>query len=226
MNLQFSFLGYAIIAGLYVITALLALALWRSLRRYRWLKAPLAVLLTVLVSTVLVLPWAEEIRLAQRFEALCETAGVHVTRQVEVDGYYDDIMRSGYLLINEKGYSVMEHRSLTKGKIEHVRKDGNEWTITQLEQPTARYHHRYSNRRPWVSVEWKLVKSEQQILDTETGIIIARNTRFKRADNTVETQWSRFLGRGADTCYGPPGNPAKQKRIGQLSSYVFLPKIY
>lgn len=180
--------------------------------------------LAVVVPIVLVLPWAEELWIAWNFAKLCEGAGVHVTRKVEVAGFYDATMRTGYELIDRYGYQFMEHPSRGDGKIEHIEKTGNDWKVTKLDQPEARFHYRFSDPRQEVLIKWKIEKIEKQILDSKTDEIIATDTRFNRWPNTIEWQWVRFFGLGLTFCYGPVDEPEKQIRTGLLHNYVFVPK--
>jgi len=234
MTLQFSIIGYAVIALFYFACAGLLLTLWFDRGRFRWVRP----MLVVVVPIVLVLPWAEEVWIAWNFANLCEGAGVHVKQKIEVDGFFNatttgparpEIITDPQRIASyeSKGFRFVERKAGygPDAKVSHVEKNGDgQWHVTILEVPQARYYYRYSSPRPEVPVMWKIEKIEQQVVDSETGEIIATDKVFMRFPDTIEWQWVRFFGTGMLICRGPLDEPEKQKRIGQLFEYVFVPK--
>ena len=139
MALQISPFGVAIALVLYALAFFLLRPLFRVmgsepvLRHVRWTAVPL----------VLVLPWADEIWIASRFAELCKDAGVHITRTVEVDGFYDQTGRTGYEYLNRFPFRFMEQPPIEvlakkKGVVEHIEKIGNDRALTMQARPTAR----------------------------------------------------------------------------------------
>ena len=97
MNYQIGVVGTGIIlAYSVVILLIITWPLLKLLRKFRWKWIVVAPLTVVLLTA----PWAEEYWIASHFEQACQDAGVHVYKQVEVDGFYDGTMGSGYELIN------------------------------------------------------------------------------------------------------------------------------
>jgi len=77
------------------------------------------------------LPWAEETWIAWHFNETCKEAGVKVYRQVEVDGFYDGTMGTGYSFIEDYGFRFMEEKT-SDGKIAHTEKPEGQWKTTIL----------------------------------------------------------------------------------------------
>ena len=215
MTLQFSIIGYAVIAFFYIISAAFLLALWVRRDRYRWVKT----VLVVVVPIVLVLPWAEELWIAWNFAKLCEGAGVHVMRKVEVDGYFNATTTGPARpeLITDprriasyegKGYRFVERKADygADAKVSHVEKDADgQWAVTILDSPQARYHYQLLRQDSLVS--HKLTIIERAVTDTEDGSIIGRSVIYKRYPNIIEWQWIRFFGTGMSMCPDPEKGP-------------------
>ena len=234
MNLQFSIIGYIVIAVFYVISSAILFLVWVRFERKRWVKP----LLAVVVPIVAALPWAEEVWVAWNFAKSCDSAGVHVTRKAEVDGYYDDTgggpSKVG-VIENPQAIDVYESAGFRfrefkvgygkRDKVSHVEKDvEGQWRVTILNSPEARYHYRFSNPTREVPVTWKLEKVERQIFDSHSSEVIAKDLVFKRFPNVIEWQWIRFFGTGMKICRGPLDEPEKQKRYGSLYEYALIPR--
>lgn len=200
MNYQMTVIGVAIIL---VYSALvLIFIVWPMtgvLQKLRWKWALLGPVALVLLAA----PWAEEYWIARNFHEACQDAGVHVYKKVEVDGFYDDTMASGYELINRYGYQFMEHKA-SDGQIKHIEKADGQWKITNLDRPTARYYYKYAYQptlyRTEERVGWKLEKLEMQVVDSETGEVIARETDYKRTINIAEGSWRLYWGLAKTFC--------------------------
>ncbi len=66
-------------------------------------------------------PIAEEFYIAWNFDRLCKKdAGIFVYKTVQVDGFYDGTMRSGYVNTGPDGYRFMEHASEDRKGFERV----------------------------------------------------------------------------------------------------------
>lgn len=213
MTLQFSIIGYAIIAFFYIISAAFLLALWVRRERYRWVKPVLA----VLVPIVLVLPWAEEVWIAWNFGKFCDGAGVHVTRKVEVNGYYNDTVTGPSeegRIANEQAiqayersqFNFLERKATRPGKISHVEKMGDgQWVVTILDRSTARYHYKLARHDSQVS--HKITTIERVVIDSEDNSTLGRSVIYKRYPNIIEWQWVRFFGTGMTMCPDPEKGP-------------------
>lgn len=201
--------------------ALVLSSLLKNLRWRWWVLAPPALLL-------MALPWAEEAWIAWHFKEACKDAGVKVYKQVEVEGFYDSIMQSGYELVRDKGYRFMEHPSDNGKTVDQIKFVQGEWQKTPLDHPQARYQYKYSYQttphRYEEPIGWKLEKLEYQVIDRETGEVLGRDTRITRLPNYMELLWLRFFGPANLGCSGPLNQPERQKRAGLIYEYVLIPK--
>ena len=221
MNYQIGVVGTGIIlAYSAVILLIITWPLLRLLRKFRW-KWVVVMPLTVML---LAAPWAEEYWIARNFALACEDAGVHVYKQVAVDGFYDGTMGSGYELINQYGYQFMEHKG-NEGKTEHIEKVNGQWKVTHLDHPTARYHYKYAYQpSPYKTEErigWKLEKLGMIIVDSETGEVIGRDTKYRRTINIAEGSWRLFWGLAKTTCEGTAPKLPDLRHL--LYRYVLIP---
>ena len=211
--------GIIIMAIFYLIATVPIIFLWKKIRhlRYRWR------LFVPLILFIMVLPIADELWISYNFYEVCKDAGVHVTRKIEVEGYYDETMRSGYEIIKNNGYQFMEHPSTKKGKIGHVTRINGEWKEDVLNEPIARYHYKYADPRQWVPIGFQLYMHEMQIIDSETGEIVSRETSFSRYPSLVEGLWIRFFGSGQKICNRPLDDKEKKTLTGTLTYHTFIP---
>jgi len=202
MSPQINFIWVAIVAVLYFVAWRLLAGLAKELgpRRWRWyVIAPIA-------TVVLAAPWVDELWIAWRFGELCKDAGVHVLRKVEVDGFYDDYIRSGYDWVDRKEYRFMEHKSLDGKKVEHVEKTGDgKWRVTISDTPSARYH--FKKTRDDVDVGYQLSAIEYAVIDSRNGETIGRRVIYKRYPGWINGLWTRFLGSGMTMCPDPERGP-------------------
>jgi hypothetical protein len=120
----------------------------------------------------------------------------------------------------------MEHPVREAGKIEHIVRNGAEWNVTILDRPAARYHYKYGYQpTPFAteeSVGWRVNRVEKQVVDSQTGEVIARDTRYHRYPSVLESVWIRFLGTGQIICEGAAPQPPKLRHL--LDHYVLIPK--
>lgn len=206
--------------GIWVI-ALVFSRIFASFRKRWWILGPPTL-------AMIALPWGEEIWIASRFKEACSDAGVKVYRQVEVDGFYDSTMRSGYSLIREKGFAFMEHPSNKKGKVDHIEIEHGEWVTKTIDQPSARYHfkHFYQPKpfQNWVSIGWRIDKIQYEVIDTETDEVLGVDVRIKRYPSFAESLWLRFFDPRGVGCSGPLDTSKKHSRTGILYDHVIIPK--
>lgn len=200
MTPQITPFGLVLISPLYYLAGRLLVALWRRMQPSPWRWGLLA-----FIPFVVVLPFADELWITWNFERYCKEAGVKVVRKVEVEGFYDDTMPSGFELINRYGYRVMEHRASDGKTVERVEKNGEKWERTILEHAKARYHYRYANPRQWVPAGYQINRMERQVFDSVTGEVIGRQITFERYPGFIEGLWLRFLGSGQIMCPDPGG---------------------
>lgn len=219
--MQISLFGILIGTIYSLVVAGLLLLLWYPLRRWRITWVPFAV---VGLGSI-VAPWAEEYWVASRFEELCKDAGVHVYRKVEVEGFYDSTMRSGYELIQQKGYRFMEQPARKAGEIEHIERISSEWKVSLLDRPTARYHYKHAYQpTPYQTEEpvgWKLNRAEKQVVDSTSGEVIGRDVHYHRYPSALEGLWVRFFGTGQVICEGSAPRPPELRHL--LYHYVLIP---
>lgn len=178
--------------------------------------------LGVLALGLLVLPYADELWIAWRFSSLCEDAGVHVTRMVEVDGFLDDTSRSAAHVkeqlirdpqaieqFDRSGYRFKESM-LYNGKVWHLERVTGGLQLTILDHPTARYVYKFADPNHDVPVGLKTIRTEEIVVDSGTGEIIGRDTRYKRYPGWLEGLWIRFLGSGLTICPDPGKGPPRE----------------
>lgn len=196
-----------------VIIAAYSFAIWMVVRflsrqmkdfRWRWwLLAPPALLL-------MALPWAEEAWIAWHFKEACKDAGVTVYRQVEVEGFYDGTIGTGYSFIEDYGFRFMEEKA-SDGKIAHTERPEGQWKTTILEKPAARYHVIYAYQpRPHVyakPIGRKLEKMESLVIDSQTGEILGRDVVIKRWASIADALWAQFIGSTLRICPDPDAQP-------------------
>ena len=207
MSPQISIFGIAIIAIFYTVGAVILVTLNRLLRSNRWRRlviAPLAVL-------VVAAPWADELWIAWSFSELCKDAGVHVARNVEVDGYYDSTSEThrdppstqGIREYEKGGYRFYERKSRDKYVVrERVH---GEWRTSIHDRPTARYH--YKKVRDDADIGYQLEAIEYVVVDSQSGDVIGRNVIYKRYPGWVNTLWVRYFGSGMTMCPDPERGP-------------------
>lgn len=224
MSFDMSAVGITLTILLAGILAAGGFGLWVLLGRRHWLAWAIGAVVGGLASV----PLIEEVVIATRFERLCRDAGVHVVKTVEVKGFYDATMRSGYELIERGDYKFMEHRSKTLEKIERVERVAGGWKVTVLDRPTARYHYKHAYQptpyRTEEALGWKILKSETIVLDSITGETLGRDTRFVRSPSVADGLWIHFLDHGRSGCSGPLNDPTRQSRTGLLYKYVLIPE--
>jgi hypothetical protein len=102
-----SFLNWIPITIFYVIVAVVLWILWRLIKDDKNAKY----LILGLIPVMLILPWTEELWIAERFDRLCKKdAGIFIYKTVEVEGFYNgsgatlDLVRPG-------GYRFIESYS-------------------------------------------------------------------------------------------------------------------
>lgn len=215
MEIQFSIISYFFMMIFYAIALGILSVLWRLVEPGRVGR----VFMSSIAIFVIALPWIDEIWIAYHFHEACKDAGIHVSRQVDVDGFYYDAIRSGYSLINHYGYGFMEHKSRKAGKVDHITKTDGQWKKETIDKPTARYHLKYSYKHTPVNVQ--LTKFESVVLDSVTNEIIGRDTRYSRYPGWLNSLWMGSYGTGQTICKGPLGKELP-KRKGRLHRYVLI----
>lgn len=218
MNYQIGIVGAGIIA---VYSALVLLILvWplsKLLKRFSWRWMAIGPIAFVLLAA----PWAEEYWIAHNFELACKDAGVHVYKQVEVEGFvdatstssrsekvsavpkllYDDAQK--LMEWDKTGYRFKEYL-LADGRVWHVERQPDGVYYAVLDLPTARYLYKYAYQpTPYKTEErigWKLEKLGTIVVDSETGEIIARDTQYRRTINVAEGSWRLFWGLAQNNC--------------------------
>jgi hypothetical protein len=208
----YSFFGVLLILLVYALGGALLGALWFALRR--WERA--WILMLPLFALLLILPWAEELLIAWNFGQLCKKdAGIFVYHKVQVDGFYDSTMRSGYENIDRVGYRFMEQPSRDKAKIEHIEKSNDVWKVTILDRPTARYQYVWTDQDTPMS--HKVDRIERAVLDAELNQQLARDTKYRR-----RAPWFYVgLDRPVMLCSAPGADPLQ--RTGSVSTLALEP---
>lgn len=172
-------------------------------------------------------PWAEEAWIAWQFTEACKTAGVKVYRQVEVEGYAASInthyqrssISTGDLFrqnptqladFEKQGYRYHEDL-LSDGSVRHLERNEDRVVVTARDGPEARYYYRYAYQpSPWIIEEpigWKLEKIEMEVIDSQTGEILGRDTLIHRGAPVADALWAQFLGKTMTSCPDPNAKP-------------------
>lgn len=175
----------------------------------------------ILILVIVAILWGDEMWITWRFHQLCKDAGVHVYQKVEVEGFYNDVMPGGRELIEKYGYRFMEQKSNWEEQILHIEKhpDGF-WISDYIEQPTARYHYKYSANNEGMGLQ--LAKQEWVIVDSETGEILGRDTTFKRYPGWINGLWLRAtMGVYPTICMGSAPKPPELRHL--LYHYILIP---
>jgi hypothetical protein len=214
MNLQISPFGVIIASPFYLLAYLLLLRFWRKLR-----ASPMRWGILALTPIVLALPFADEFWIAWRFREACKDAGVHVYRQVTVEGFVDDTNRGSRhqvvvgLLPNfdpkslqdwdRRGYRFQENM-LDDGGVLRLERTEQGIVASVLDRPSARYRYKRGYDVTPYSLEesasYAIEKVEYQVVDSESGELLGRDTRFTRFPCWIERIWIRYLGSGGNSC--------------------------
>lgn len=198
--------GVVVIAIYSFLIMLIAILLSFLMPRLRWRW----VLLAPPAAALLSLPWVEEAWISSHFKEACKDAGVKVYRQVEVEGFYEGTIGTGYSFIEEYGFKFMEEKRVD-GRIAHTERLGGEWKTTILDRPSARYHVKYAYQPTPYGYEepigWKLRKTERQVVDSQTGEILGRHTSIKRVLPTHEALIAGLFGPPIVLCPSPDVQP-------------------
>jgi hypothetical protein len=202
------------------------------MRGWRWRLHVLALLSIVPPGVA----FAEEFWIAWNFHEHCKDAGVYIYRQVEVEGYVDDIHRSSRALSpvgkrnfdptslanwDRRGYRFSETVH-DDGSVTHLERTADGIVATALPHPTARYH--YIQPRAHQLIGHGLRTTEDQVVDSLTGEVIAREVVFSRGPNFAEAAWLQYFGPAGKSCSGPLDKPETHKRTGLLYESVLTPK--
>jgi hypothetical protein len=170
--------------------------------------------LGLLGLVLLAIPVGDDAYIQWNFNHLCRDAGMHYEKKIAVDGFYDSTGRSGYALIEQRGFRVIEHWDRISAKIERVERVGGDWRVTVLDRPTARYHYKASSQHVFVALQ--VAKYEAVILDTETDNVVGRRTIYTRYPGWLDSLWLRFFDARGKQC------PSSDK-AGDLLAAVFIP---
>jgi hypothetical protein len=149
------------------------------------------------------LPFADEFWIAWRFREACKDAGVHVYKTATVAGFYDDTSPWNVDLLRQSGYRFIEYREPFGAKVVHLEQDNGIVRETTLDKPTARYRYQFANPRREVGIGFRLENRETQVVDSASGIVMARRASFNRYPGLVEGLWIRFVDSGQTSCLRP-----------------------
>ena len=110
----------------------------------------------------------------------------------------------------------MEHRGYgvrSNAPIFHVEKERGVWQIKTIDRPSARYHvTESSSDKP---VGHRLSVQEHVVIDTQTNVVIARSTTYKRVANTVDQAWMGLIGSTLSLCPDPSKGPPRASLVDQ-----------
>ncbi len=232
MKLSISIFGLIIIAVIYIAAWGMLLAIWRKVRDRRWGR----VVVFVAAIAVLIAPWADEVWIAWNFHEFCKGSGVHVSRKVVVDGYFDGtfhgMSRPGSAespqsieALDKMGFGYVELRTID-GQVVRIEKSEGLWRSKIVASPTARYHYkRIVNFRDErgihheAPVSLKIEVTGEEIVDTKTGEKLGERVIYKRRPGWVDGLWIGYFGSGLTLCPDPGRGP----KMPSLRESVLLP---
>lgn len=123
----FSFIAY----GVFVFIAIVLLWLvWTKLLRLRVRN----LLYWVLIASIVIGPWGEELWIAYNFGRLCrKDAGLFIYKTAKVDGFYDDTTGWGPRQLAASGYEFVESRDILHKKLLRVERANEASRVRVLE---------------------------------------------------------------------------------------------
>ena len=172
-----SFFSLTLLGIIYVIgTAVLALfGAWLSKRTRNAKKAMVPLFVLLYIG-----PISEELWIARNFGHLCrKEAGLFINKIVEVDGFYDDTHGWRGDLLRDSGYTWMEGRDDSGGKIQYWRHElvGNEIQSFVIDHPTARYRY---EKDSGIRESHKVWRQSSRVTDIHLQEVLGHYTRFSR----------------------------------------------
>jgi hypothetical protein len=207
----FSWLAYAIVVA--VVLPLLWLV-WTRILKLKTAKPAF----WVLIAAIVVGPWVEELWIAYNFDRLCRRdAGVFVNKTLEVDGFYDSTMRSGYEITKRAHFKFVEHPTEDRKGTERVelattaeRDMALRWYAERnpgSERPKDRSVFHPLSDRETIAVlpngvdAWKITKLEKPTARyhfrsaTSHQAIRAAHKIWREETSVVDTQTGELVGR-------------------------------
>lgn len=170
-----------------------------------------------LLTVAFIVPWTEELWIAYNFGQLCrKDAGLFISKTVDVEGFYDDTTHWWRQLKENSNYQFVESRDNLYGTFWRAERDGNEVRHFKIEKPTARYRYIFPNNHSPVS--YRITKIEYQVIDSQIGKTMARQTKYAR-----QAYWF-FIGLDAPLMLCPaPGERPHEEQGGSLYNVVLIP---
>lgn len=133
----FYYISLSSIVPLAIAYGVLGLVFWGIARLTRGMRAR-AALLGIVGAVFLLLPVSEELWIAWTFGQACKEAGTFIVKKVQVDGFYDDTMRSAYENTKRGSYRFVEQRTEDRKGVERVEQADKEaesralaWYVSQ-----------------------------------------------------------------------------------------------
>jgi hypothetical protein len=202
--------GWVLLGILYLPLALVALAFLG--RRIKGSTLGQVVILGIAALVLFALPVSDAAVSQWRMRQLCPEAGLKVNRRVLVDGYFDEErspigsperIHNLPAILKATGYRFWEYRIPLTDRFERtaLTADGKVEQF-ELSRPTARYHHK---KRAFSSMGGGIERSEQRIVDAETGEDVAVDITIGRLPGFVDRLWLGWFGpiQPLETCYQP-----------------------
>jgi hypothetical protein len=173
-------------------------------------------MLSAVALIFMVLPVSEEFWIAWNFSRACKQAGTFIHKQVVVEGFYDDTTHWWRQLADSK-FTFVESRDNPRGSLWRVERDGNELKHFKIERPTARYHYKMPFSH--AAVAHKVVRHETVVVDTTSGDLVARYTRFSR-----RAPWFYSGTPGEFSCDADAGWPTARGTF-EIYEKVLIPRV-
>lgn len=180
--------------------------MWRIWRSPRWRGAGKTGILIITLLLAYVIPLGDVTVNSMAMVKVCPSAGLHIYKTVEVEGYITYLGDGG--ILKKYPYQFIETRQRKANGTyfwsHYERKAGNEISRKQLDQPTAEYEV--------ALVEWHVDKSQgvearaEVIRNRITGEALAERIMFNPLpgwlDQILVVRW--FGAGGRHGCWGAP----------------------
>lgn len=194
MFLGLTWLGWAILIAAYVPVALL---LGWLAHRFSWRSTAFGA--TAIVTAI---PFgaaiAEAIYVEYNWRALCATAKTEIKRKVVVEGFYDAAVSGGYAHFKQDpkadfkhGFRFVEWKDNEGGIWRTEGFTNSELRTVRIDKPTARYH--WHMDRFGTPAGHLLKRSEDTIVDVQTGEVIARHITGARYPAFADRLWRQWF---------------------------------
>jgi hypothetical protein len=206
MKLYITDLSMLVLLLLYL--PLVLFLLWRIVRSKRLSKLGKAVVIPIFLVIAYAIPLGDVTINSIAMAKVCPNAGLHVYKQVKVDGYFDPLgsldtlerFSYRFIEVTEPGGGVIRLEKGGTGMIEKMR----------LARPTAQHEIRYEG---WhVDRALGVSMLQDSIKDRTTGEVLGERLLFNPIPGWVDRTFVlRWFGEAIQGCHGQPDYEFRSK---------------